>query len=74
MTTAETVAERALDVARADEDQDQAVASLLDAAGDRRVAIVRARQLLGERPGWADDPATGRASQLLEAALARIPV
>jgi hypothetical protein len=47
---------------------------LLDAAGERRVAIVRARQLLGERPGAADDPTTLRASELLDAALARIPV
>ena len=74
MTTAETVAERALDVARSGDDPDRAVATLLDAAGERRVAIVRARQLLGERPGAADDPATNRASELLDAALARIPV
>jgi hypothetical protein len=70
MTTAETVVERALDLARADDDPDRAVATLLDTAGDRRVAIVRARQLLDER----EDPDAARASELLEAALARIPV
>jgi hypothetical protein len=74
MTTAETVVEQALDMARADEDPDRAVMALLDAASDRRVAIVRARQLLEERPGAAGDPATARASRLLDAALARIPV
>ncbi len=74
MTTAETVAERALDVARDDDDPDLAVATLLDVAGERRVAIVRARQLLEERSGAAEDPTTARASQLLDAALARIPV
>jgi hypothetical protein len=74
MTTAEMVAERALDVARAGDDADRAVATLLDAAGERRVAIVRARQLLEDRPGAAEDPATARASELLGAALDRIPV
>jgi hypothetical protein len=74
MTTAETVAERALDVARSGDDPDRAVATLLDAAGERRVAIVRARQLLEERSGVGEDPTTARASQLLDAALARIPV
>lgn len=74
MTTAETVAQRALDVARAGDDPDRAVAALLDAAGERRVAIVRARQLLSERPEAAEDPATARASELLDAALTRIPV
>jgi hypothetical protein len=74
MTTSETVAERALDAARAGDDPDRAVATLLDAAGERRVAIVRARQLLGERPDAAEDPATTRAAELLDAALARIPV
>jgi len=72
MTTAETVAERALEMARTDDDPDLAVTTLLDAAGERRVAIVRARQLLGERPGAAGDPAIARASELLGAALARI--
>jgi hypothetical protein len=74
MTTAETVAERALDVARSDDNPDVAVMALLDAAGERRVAIVRARQLLEERSGASEDPATARASALLDAALARIPV
>lgn len=74
MTTAETVVERALDMARGDDDPDRAVTALLDTAGERRVAIVRARQLLEERPGAGDDPAIVRASRLLDAALARIPV
>ena len=51
MTTGDIVRERALELARSDTDQGQAVSELLTSCGGRRVAAVRARQQLG---AWLD--------------------
>ena len=67
MTTADQVRDRALDLARAGTDREDAVRDLLDCCGERRVSVVRARQELVER-GGADD-----AVSLLDEVLARFP-
>jgi hypothetical protein len=75
MTTAEVVAERALGSAAASGvDDETAIREILDLAGERRVAVVRARQLLGDGDGAADDATIARAMGILDQALARIPV
>jgi hypothetical protein len=67
MTTADEVRDRALDLARAGTDREDAVRDLLDCCGERRVSVVRARQELVDL-GGADD-----AVSLLDEVLARLP-
>jgi hypothetical protein len=74
MTTAEVVAERALGSARSEMDEETAIRELLDLAGERRVAVVRARQLLADRGGGSEDASLARAVRMLDEALSRIPV
>jgi hypothetical protein len=74
MTTADLVSDRAVELAGSETDPEAAVRQLLELAGDHRVAVVRARQLL---LAGAEDPPVdpiARAVSLLDEALARIPV
>jgi hypothetical protein len=74
MSTADDVRERALTLARAMTDRDEALRDLQDCCGDRRVSVVRARQQL---VAWVDsepDQADAmRAIELLDELLGRLP-
>jgi hypothetical protein len=74
MTTADTVRERAMFLALSGTEHDEAVRELEASCAGRRVAVVRARQMmeasLGDQPG---DPSTQRAMELLDDLLARLP-
>ena len=72
MTTADAVREHALALARTSVDRDEAVRELEALSGGRRVAVVRARQLLSSPEGSAE-PAAGRAVDLLDELLGRLP-
>ena len=75
MTTSEMLTERALSLASAGAVGEDAVRELLTASGERRVAVVRARQsLLARSVEQADDPMTTQAVELLNAVLTRLPV
>ena len=74
MTTADAVRERALTLARATTDRDEAIRDLQESCGDRRVSVVRARQQLvtwlDSEPDQAD---AMRAIELLDELLERLP-
>lgn len=73
MTTAETVRERALSLAKAGAPTDQAVNELIESSGDRRVAVVLAEQgLLAELDAGGSD-VVSRAVELLDQVLERMP-
>ena len=75
MTTSEVLTEQALSLASAGAVGEDAVRELLTASGERRVAVVRARQtLLARSADQAGDPATTQAVELLDAVLTRLPV
>ena len=75
MTTSEVLTERALSLASAGAAGEDAVRELLTASGERRVAVVRARQsLLARSAERAGDPTTTQAVELLDAVLTRLPV
>ena len=73
MTTADTVRELALALARTSADRDEAVRELEAMCDGRRVAVVRARQQLLSSPEGSEEPATGRAVELLDELLGRLP-
>jgi hypothetical protein len=73
MTTADILMERALSLASEEIETEQAVQELLAASGDRRVAVVLARRHLLERQEENHDAQTGRAADLLEEVLTRLP-
>jgi len=75
MTTSEVLTEQALSLASAGAVGEDAVRELLTASGERRVAVVRARQsLLARSAERAEDPTTTQAVELLDAVLNRLPV
>ena len=75
MTTSEVLTEQALSLASAGAVGEDAVRELLTASGERRVAVVRARQsLLARSAEHAEDPTTTQAVELLDAVLTRLPV
>jgi hypothetical protein len=70
MSTAETLADRACDLAGAGADTDTAVRELLDCCADRRVSVVMARRSLVERlEGGGADPTLSRAVEILDETL-----
>ena len=74
MTTADTVRDLALTLARAGLDRAEAVQELESASGGRRVAVVRARQMMVSSVG--DDsvpPDTAEAIAILDDVLIRLP-
>jgi hypothetical protein len=74
MTTADTVRDLALALARTEPDTERAVLELEGSSGGRRVAAVRARQQLGA--SLEDEPADedlARAIALLDELLERLP-
>jgi hypothetical protein len=75
MTTADVLTERAISLAGSRANEEEAVQELLAFSGERRVAVVRARQhvleRLEEQPG---DPTATRAVEFLEKVLSRLPV
>lgn len=75
MTTSEVLTEQALSLASAGTVGEEAVRELLTASGERRVAVVRARQsLLARSAEQAGDATTTQAVELLDAVLTRMPV
>ena len=74
MTTSEILTQQALALASAGAGGEEAVRELLTASGERRVAVVRARQSLLSRTEQATDPTTAQAVELLDAVLTRLPV
>jgi hypothetical protein len=72
MTTGDVVRDRALELARSDRDLDGAVQELEAASEGRRVAVVRARQLIAEAAPESD-PVAARAIGFLDELLHRLP-
>lgn len=74
MTTADSIRERALSLARSGVERDEAVRELETSSGGRRVAVVRARQQIAsslvEEP---DRPEFASAIELLDDLLGRLP-
>lgn len=73
MTTADIVMERALALAGEEMDTEEAVRELLEASGDRRVAVVMARRHLLEQAGDGPEGRAARAIDLLDQVLLRLP-
>ena len=74
MSTAETLADRAIELAGTGMDTDEAVQNLLDCCADKRVSVVMAKRSIEERlEGGADDPALTRAVDLLAETLQKGP-
>ncbi|HEY7283153.1 MAG TPA: hypothetical protein VID47_16325 [Actinomycetota bacterium] len=74
MSTAETLSDRAIELAGSGEDTDAAVAALLDCCADKRVSVVMAKRSIEERiTEGAGDPALARAVELLDETLHRGP-
>ena len=73
MTTADSVREHALSLARTSVDRDEAVRELEALCEGRRVAVVRARQQMLSSPDGSEEPATGRAVELFDELLGRLP-
>ena len=73
MTTADAVREHALALARTSVDRDEAVRQLEALCEGRRVAVVRARQQMLSSAEGSEEPATGRAVELLDELLGRLP-
>jgi hypothetical protein len=72
MTTGDAVRDRALELARSDRDLDEAVRDLEEVCAGRRVAVVRARQLI-EEAAPETDPVAARAVGFLDELLQRLP-
>ena len=72
MTTADSIREHALARARTSVARDEAVRELEALCEGRRVAVVRARQQMLSSDG-SDEPTTGRAVELLDELLGRLP-
>lgn len=75
MTTADTVREKALSLARAEAPSEEAIGELLDCCGERRVPVVLARQhFLKDLDEDSADPVVNRAVELLDGVLQRLPL
>lgn len=77
MTTADSIREHALALARGEVEREEAIHELETVCGGRRVAVVRARQTMmtpSEGPDEPDETVTGRAVELLDELLGRLPV
>jgi hypothetical protein len=75
MPTADLVREKALSLAEAGAVSENAIRELLEYCEDRRVAVVLARQhLVEEQVARPSDPLLGRAVELLDRVLERLPV
>jgi hypothetical protein len=75
MTTSEMLTEQALSLASAGAAGEDAVLELLSASGERRVAVVRARQaLLARTAEQGDDETAAQAVELLDEVLIRLPI
>lgn len=74
MTTAESIREHALSLARSRVEPAEAIRELEGSSGGRRVAVVRARQQLMSSPDEPDDQVNARAVELLDELLGRLPV
>ena len=72
MTTADQVMERALALARAGSETDQAARELMECCGDKRVSVVLARRSVSEQDDGTD-PMNERAGELLDEVLRRLP-
>ena len=74
MPTADILMEKALELARADAPEDQAVEELLECCGNRRVSAVVARDR-AHANAEADgaDPTASRAAGYLDAMIERLP-
>jgi hypothetical protein len=74
MSTAETLADRAIELAGTGMDTDEAVQGLLDCCADKHVSVVMAKRSIEERlETGADDPSLTRAVELLSETLHRGP-
>ena len=74
MSTAETLAERAIELAGSGMDTDAAVHDLLDCCADKRVSVVMAKRAIEERiEQGADDPTLPRAVEYLNETLHQGP-
>jgi hypothetical protein len=75
MPSADSVRRRALDLARADVPNDEAVQDLFTFSEERRVSVVLARQeLLKEAEPASPSGEAGRAAELLDQVLNRLPL
>ncbi len=75
MTTADTMLEKALTLARAGATNEDAVGELLELSRGRRVSVVLAHQrILMDLEAEPSDPATTEAAKLLEEVLGRLPL
>lgn len=72
MTTADTVMERALALADSGAGDEQAIEELLECCAGKRVSVVMARRHLMEEAEGSNE-GTGRAVELLDGLLARLP-
>jgi hypothetical protein len=72
MTTGDIVRDRALELARSDSELEHAVHDLETVCEGRRVAVVRARQLI-EEAAEESDPVAARAIGFLDELLHRMP-
>lgn len=74
MSTAETLAERAVELAGAGTATDDAVRDLLDCCADKRVSVVMAKRSIEERLADAgEDPALSKAVEYLDETLHQGP-
>jgi len=74
MSTADTLAERAVEQAAAGLDTDSAVGTLLECCADKRVSVVMAKRALeGRLQETGEDPTLTRAVELLNEVLVRGP-
>lgn len=74
MTTAETVRDLALSLARAGLERTEAVQELESASGGHRVAVVRARQMMESSiEDHSAQPDTAEAIAMLDDVLVRLP-
>jgi hypothetical protein len=74
MSTADTVRDLALSLARAGLERAEAVQELESASGGRRVAVVRARQMMvSSAEDGSAQPDTAEAIAMLDDVLVRLP-
>lgn len=74
MTTAESVRDLAIDLVRSDTERGEAVEELEQVCGGRRVAAVRARQMIASSlEEEVDEPEKQEAMTLLDDLLTRLP-
>ena len=72
MTTADLVMESALALAQSGTDTDEAVATLLERSGERRVSVVMAHRYLVDKLAHEPTDQTARAAELVQAALGQL--